>query len=109
MVNRMDKINELVKHELSREILLRFPNEIVSVTAVDVSRDLSYAKVWISALENVEDVVKRCRAEASELTRVLARKLVIKKVPKLSFYADNTPDRVEKIEHLIDEIHQDEA
>ncbi len=107
MVNRMDKINELVKHELSRQILLHFPDEIVSVTAVEVSRDLSYAKVWLSALSDVEGVVKRCQAEAGELTKALAAKLSIKKVPRLSFYADRAPGEAEKIERLIDEIHKD--
>ena len=56
MSRRMDRINGLLQQEISRILKfdLRDPriSEIISVTRVDVTSDLSQAKVFISILGN---------------------------------------------------------
>lgn len=102
-VNRMDKIDELVKHEVAIELQSVFPEKIISVTQVEVSRDLSFAKVWIGSIDETENVVKECQHIAMEIQMVLAKKLIMRRVPKLRFYADNSSFEAAKIEKLIEE------
>mgnify|MGYP001618909795 FL=1 len=104
----MDQINELVKQEISRQLLSLFKGEIIAVTSVSVSRDLSFAKVWVSALNDVEKIAGLCQREAGSITHSLAGKLPIKRVPRLKFLPDLTPERADRIEHLIDTLHKNE-
>ena len=103
----MDKINKLTKQEIAREIQRLFPEKIISVTGVEVSRDLSFAKVWISTIEELDKTVKECQSEVLEIQRELAKKLILRRIPKLHFYADNSSREVAKIERLIKETKED--
>lgn len=107
MIDRMEKINELIKRELSQDLFRRFAGEFISVNEVSVSRDLSYAKVWINSLFDTT-VAENCQDQAVDITRSLARKLPLKKVPKLHFFIDTARGRAEKIEELIGKIHKKE-
>ena len=106
MVDRMDKINELIKQEVSVLILQIVPDEIISVTEVKVSKDLSYAKIWISSLKNTEDAVKKCQSEASGMQKELAGKIIMRRVPKLHFVADFSSMKAAHIENIIKDINK---
>jgi ribosome-binding factor A len=103
----MDKIDELVKHEVSKELFRFFPGEIISVTHAEVSKDLAYAKVWISALGDIDRILARSQSCAKEITRELAKRLKTKKVPKLTFLNDFSYIHARQIDDLIDEIHKE--
>ena len=102
----MDKINELVKHEVATELQMLFPEQIISVTDVDVSRDLSFAKVLVSTIDDTENAVKEFQHIAGDIQKALSQKLILRRVPKLRFYADNSSREVEKIEKLIKETKE---
>ncbi len=104
----MEKIDELVKREVSKQLLLAFPDSIISVTDVEVSKDLSYAKIWISSLNDIDQTVKACQALAPEITRTLASRIKAKRVPKLSFIADKSGSYYDKIVDIIDNLHKDD-
>lgn len=103
----MPKINELVKQYISVMIQQFFMDEIVSVNKVDVSKDLSYAKIWLASFSDVDKCVLRCNHNAKEFQRELAAKLVIRKTPKLHFVADKTGESVDKIERLLNQIKKE--
>lgn len=109
MTSRMEKIDEIVKREVSRYLLGLFNDEIVSVTQVSVSKDLAYAKVWISALQNPDEAVLKCQNHAKDITRNLAQKLQTRKVPQLTFLIDKSTEKVKRIEELLKEIHDDKT
>ncbi len=109
MSERIVKVNKLIKKELG-EIINReidFPKGILAtITKVEVFRDLSWAKVYLSVLPSSRqsEVLKILRSQASELFRLLNRKVVLKSVPKLTFLSDDSLDKAEEIDFLLDNL-----
>ena len=102
---RIEKIDELIKHQLAAT-LPNFlgPDIFYSITQVDVSPDLSHAKIWISSLENTEELVKQIQHSAKEIRQELASEIKIRKTPYLHFAPDNTSREAAKIEKIIKTI-----
>ncbi len=104
VTNRMQKIDSLVLKILSEQLSFEFPGKFFSLTMVHVSKDLSFAKVWVSSVDDVDWLVKHFNAKASDLRHVLAKELVARKVPRLMFVADKTEDKAARIDELIAQI-----
>jgi len=82
-----------------------------SVSDVEVTRDLSHAKVWVTALqpEKSVEVVKALNELAKGFRQVLGKMLRIRQVPELHFHYDESVDRGEKIELLLREAAKVDA
>ena len=83
----------------------------VSLTAVDLSRDLSVARVYFSLL-NPDDAVEPVQAGLDKATGFLRRKLgaaiQVRHVPELRFIHDDSAERGARIDELIDNaLHDD--
>lgn len=78
----------------------------VSVSDVEVSRDLAHAKVYFTALasERAVEATKRLRELAPELRFRLGRLLRLRHVPELHFHYDESMDRGEHIDALFREL-----
>jgi len=79
---------------------------LVTITAVEVNRDLSHAKVYVSSLAEVastEQSVEALQHAAGFLRRQLGRGLKIRSVPQLQFLYDASVERGVRLSHLIDE------
>jgi len=75
------------------------------ITAVDVSRDLSVAKVYFTALDPEHDGEDLAAAFASALKFIrgkLARQLTVRNVPELRFLYDDSTARGERMDQLIE-------
>ncbi len=105
---------ELIRAELSDPRLT-----LVSTTSVEVSRDLAYARIYVTAVcepdERAELVAELNRA-APLLRRGLGQRLRTRTVPKLEFRYDETVERGARLSALIDaavaadaERHRDEV
>jgi ribosome-binding factor A len=105
---RMQKFDELIKRELSREIQALFPDSFISITQVHVSKDLSFAKVWLSSTKDIDQLVKEVRFEAANIRKNLSQKIVARRVPSLYFVSDKTEEHAQKIENLLSKIKSDE-
>lgn len=94
-------------HEAVRESAL--PSG--SVSDVEVTRDLSHAKVWVTALrpEQSGELVKALNLLARNFRQRLGRMLRIRQVPELHFHYDESVDRGEKIEQLLREAALQDA
>ncbi len=103
VVSRMDKIDELIKNELSLEVRKLFPDLFISVTQVRVSKDLSYAKVWVSALDQTKEASDLCRKESKEIRKSLSGRVELRRIPKFHFVPDYTEEEASKIDKLIEE------
>ena len=97
----MFKFDEIVLREVSKILLQYFPDKFVSVTQVHVSKDLAFAKIWLSCLTDVDKIVRDSKKKAGVFRDILAKTLVARKVPRLYFVADYTQDDAAKIENLI--------
>lgn len=106
--DRMDQIDKLIKKEVAAILQRLFPEFIITVTQVKVSKDLSYSKIWVSGTGDDEEFLKLCKHEAKEIRRELASKVVLRRVPYLQFVLDGTEKEASKIEKIFNEIKKDE-
>jgi ribosome-binding factor A len=92
--------------------------ELVTLTGVDVSRDLSHASVYFSTLAATTggapesftgDAADALGAAAPHLQRVVGRQMRIRQVPRLVFKVDPGIVSGQRIEEILREIHRDEA
>lgn len=79
-------------------------SSLLSIVKVDVSGDLSYAKVYVSAIEGMEktnESVTGLKSAAGFLRRELGSRLSIRKTPELRFVADDSIEQSAKISKII--------
>ena len=96
--NRIGRINEEIQRELPGLIrTVKDPrvHGLVSITAVDTTTDLRYAKVHVSVLDksDVKEVVKGLKSAAGYLRRELGRALNLRYTPELQFVEDDSIDQ----------------
>jgi ribosome-binding factor A len=80
---------------------------VISVTAVEVNRDLSVAKVYVSILgtdTERSDAIDGLRSAANRLRMEVSNRIVIRTMPKLSFFPDDTLQSGADIDQLIDRV-----
>ena len=75
----------------------------VSVSDVEVTRDLAHAKVFVTALqaERSAEAVKGLKEHAKEIRYQLGRAMKLRHVPELHFHYDDSVDRGERIDNLL--------
>ena len=112
---RTRRIGEQIRRELAELIRdeLRDPRlALISMTSVDVSRDLSHARIYVTLLgdptERAERVAELNQA-APLLRRELGRRMHIRTVPKLEFRYDEVVERAAHLSALIDTAVADDA
>ena len=95
--NRIGRINEEIQRELSDQIRrLKDPRVsgtgMVSITRVDTTGDLRYARVYVSVLnkDQEQNVLKGLRSAAGFLRRELGASLQLRYTPELQFTADDS-------------------
>ena len=102
--NRIGRINEEIQRELSALIPADKDPRVsgmISVTAVETTPDLRYAKAYISVLdkENGERVLKGLRSASGWLRRELGSALKLRYTPELVFQLD---DSIDKGAHILE-------
>ncbi|MBS1252004.1 MAG: Ribosome-binding factor A [Anaerolineales bacterium] len=115
MVNtrRQKRISELLKEELGRLILrgVQDPRLAgVTVTDVEISPDLSYAKVFFSLIgdnEEKEDAQEALDHASGYLRHEIADRLELRRIPELSFRLDRSIERGQRILDLLYQIEQE--
>ncbi|KRE93751.1 ribosome-binding factor A [Frateuria sp. Soil773] len=112
MPSRDFKRTDRVGAELRRELGLLVHAAVrdhalpsVSVSDVEVTRDLDWATVWITALqpEQAPVAMKALKELAVEFRRSLSRGMRLRRVPELRFKYDDSVDKGERIERLLSE------
>ena len=111
---KMGRVTSDIKYALS-EILNEINDPIVSkllsIVKLDVSGDMSYAKVYVSAIEGkekTEESVKALKGAAGYIRRELGLKLSLRKVPELRFVADNSIEVSANISRIVDSFEKKE-
>ena len=108
--NRMDKINEELKKELSLIIDNNLKNPhitgMISVTKVKTSPDLRYARVYISLLncKNVKETLDGLKSASGFMRSELARRINLRYTPELRFEIDDSMEYGARIESILKEI-----
>lgn len=105
--HRTQRVAHQVKRELA-DILRRhssdFGGHFVTVTEVQVTRDLKNAKVWISILgesEYRQRAFERIQRVASQLRYLLGGRIRMRRIPELRFILDETLDAAQRIDNIL--------
>ncbi len=106
-IDRMKKIDSLLLKTLSEIIPLRVKDPhigIFSLTEVQTSRDLKYAKIFVSVIGD-DEIRQHTLAIFNKMAGVLRHHLNeevrLRSIPQLTFILDTTGDYSQKIETLI--------
>ena len=108
---------ERVRHQLQREIAMILQREVkdprvsmVTVSDVEVSRDLAYAKVFVTFLHDDDDQVKaglKVLNQASGFIRsLLGKRIKVRVVPELKFQHDGSLNEGIRMSRLVDEARK---
>lgn len=105
---RVNRVSEDIKRELvavMREVKdPRVAGKVLTVIRVDVSSDLSYAKVYVSSLDGIDsakEAVKGLKSAAGFIKNQVGKVLHLRKTPELTFIADDSVEHGIGIDALI--------
>jgi len=109
---RARRIAEQIRQELA-DILWREMKDPrvagVTLTAVEVTRDLEHAKVWFTVLSGDQAEVEKALQHASGFLRTeLAHRMRMRLVPKLTFQFDESVTRGAHLSELIDQAVEED-
>ncbi len=104
---RSRRVGDQIQRELAQMVRdeLKDPRvALVTITEVEVTRDLAYAKVWFASLNqdtDPETLGKVLNGAAGFLRRELAQRMRTRIVPELKFIYDTVPEHGAKMDALI--------
>ena len=108
---KIDRVSSDIKNALSlllRDVKDPRVSRMLSIVKLDVSGDMSYASIYVSAIEGkevTEESVKALnKSAAGFLRRELGRALKLRKVPELRFIADDSIIESARISKIIEDF-----
>ena len=111
MPRRIDRVNELLRSEISHLIArdIKDPRVagVISITEVIASSDLRSAKVYVSVMgqrANRESALDGIRSAASFLRRELRGRVNLQHTPHLTFVLDDSIEEGDRILRLMDDL-----
>jgi len=112
---RIEKIQELMKQEISKIILQELKDPrigFVTVTQVELTRDLRNAKVYVSLMGN-EQQIKDCwvglNSSLGYIRREIGQRIRLRCTPEIVFQIDKSLDYSAHIQELLLKIKKEES
>lgn len=110
---KIERLNSTFVKEISYILQNEVKDEdikFVTVTDCDISSDLSYAKVYVTVLsdEKRQSTMKALEGAKSFIRGELSKRVEIRHTPELKFIFDESIEYGQKIEDLIEAIHDKE-
>lgn len=109
---RVGRVGEQIKKELSQMIQFELKDPRIgftTVTGVDVTADLSQAKVYLSVMGNEEEkeaTLKGIAAASGFIRSELGKRIRLRKTPELFFQLDTSIDYGSRIEQLLNKLNE---
>ncbi len=109
-VLRAEKVASVIKRCISQPIstmAIEISSGLATVTAVRVSPDLRYAKIYLSLYGGKigpGDFLEKIEERKYELKKILSKELKIRFMPELKFFLDDTLDQIDQIQKLIENV-----
>jgi len=107
MSRRLDRVNELLRREISAIIQRDYEwnGKLVSVSEVEVTQDLKEGRVWISVLGgSAEPVMEKLNRDHGSIQSRVMKRVVLKSTPVLQFRHDASAVRGVQIVNLLEEV-----
>ena len=110
---KIERLNDAFQEEISKILMLEIKDEdikFVTITGVETTSDLSYAKVYFTVLDDSkkESTLEALNGAASFIRGKLSARVDVRHTPELKFIYDDSIEYGEHIEDIIDRIHSEE-
>jgi len=109
---RTERLGHQIRVELA-ELISREVKDprigFITVTRVELSPDLHHARVFVSVMGNAEEQqssLQGLSSAAGFLRHEIGHRLALRRVPELAFIQDHGAEAGEKIEMLLQKIHE---
>lgn len=111
---RTDRLNSLLQEVISevirRDVKNPHVNELISVTKVDITKDLRHAKVYISVIgddHTKQETLIGLQSAAGFIGTRASKKMVIRYFPELTFKLDETVDQQMRVDSILKELKKE--
>ena len=106
---RPQRLGDLIQREVAELIRLEVRDPrigMITITSVDVSPDMSHAKIFFTVLEKdkLQDTVQGLARSAGFLRSQLAKRIKMYTTPELRFAYDESVERGDRLSRLIDSV-----
>lgn len=100
----VEQISQILKLEIKDERI-----HFVTVTACSITADLSFAKVYVTILDDQEknNILKQLNKASNFIERELSKRIDIRKMPNITFVYDESIEYANNIEKIIKEIENE--
>lgn len=111
---RSDKVAAFIQEEVSKMLLHELKDPAVgfiTITKVQVTDDLRYAKIYYSVLggdDKKDESTAALQRATGHIRTELGRRLKIRFVPALTFIYDDSTEYADHIEHLLKKIRDED-
>ncbi|MDZ7797211.1 MAG: 30S ribosome-binding factor RbfA [Candidatus Marinimicrobia bacterium] len=112
MVSRAERLAKEIKHAVA-EFLIRSAPEgcgdaMLTVSRVDLTSDLREARIYVSVFPPDDDLRARClealRKYRGKIRLEVGEKVLMRYVPRIKLFIDDTLDNVERVNTLLQEL-----
>lgn len=107
MSQRQDRVNELLRREISAVIAKDYdwPGQLVTVNEVDITQDFREARVWMSILGGYsQPVLDKLNRDHGRIQSRVMKRVVLKSTPILSFRQDTSAVKGVSMVNLLQEV-----
>ncbi len=113
MSQRIQRVNQLIKKELSQILLKEFdyPKDIlVTLTRVKTSIDLNEVKVCVSVIpeREIEKIIKLLNQNLRQIQQKIGERLEMRIIPKIRFVEETKTREAARIDELLEKIKEEE-
>lgn len=111
--NKLGRVTEDIMRELTaifRKLKDPRVQGMISIVRVEVSRDLSYCTVYISAMEGMDyakEAVKGFKSATGFIRHELGERLSLRKIPELTFRATDSIEHGANISRILNELKEE--
>lgn len=110
MKNRLNRVNEVLKRELSTLIQreFTFQAKLVTVQEVDITPDLKSAHIYIGVIGTPEEqhaAMAQLHDARQRLQHELSRRVILKFTPHLHFQLDQAGERGDRVLQILEDLH----
>jgi ribosome-binding factor A len=111
--HKLGRVTEDIKRELTaifRELKDPRVQGLISIVRVDLTNDLSYCTVYVSAMEGMDrakEAVKGLKSASGFIRRELGRRLSLRKVPEMIFKATDSIEHSANIARILNNLKEE--
>ena len=111
---RLQRIADRIREEISEMLVMEIADPRlrgVTITEVTVDRELAYANIYVSSVDgsdHADEILDAFEHAKGFIRSQLAGRIDLRTHPSLRFHWDSTPERADKIDRIINSLHQEE-